>query len=87
MAEPSSQTPSSPNITPKEELDTQERPESPNPFLPADHVEFTFDEITFATNNDVSLLYLSHLNFEYFEIVLDFILKCCLKEAFTKAPN
>ncbi|GKD18326.1 hypothetical protein Tco_1207484, partial [Tanacetum coccineum] len=36
MAESSSQNPSSPNITLKEELDTQEKPESPNPFLPAD---------------------------------------------------
>ncbi|GKA81954.1 hypothetical protein Tco_0788702 [Tanacetum coccineum] len=45
MAEPSSQTPSSPNITPKEELDTQERPESPNPaqsfFLTAISEAFT----------------------------------------------
>ncbi|GJR84794.1 hypothetical protein Tco_0155579 [Tanacetum coccineum] len=36
MAEPSLQNPSSPNITPKEEPDTQERPESPNLFLPTD---------------------------------------------------
>ncbi|GJT53100.1 hypothetical protein Tco_0988154 [Tanacetum coccineum] len=36
MAEPSSQNPSSPNITLKEEPDTQERLESLNPFLPAD---------------------------------------------------
>ncbi|GKD18994.1 hypothetical protein Tco_1208152 [Tanacetum coccineum] len=36
MAESSSQNPLSPKITPKEEPDTQERPESPNPFLPVD---------------------------------------------------
>ncbi|GJV71366.1 hypothetical protein Tco_1491361 [Tanacetum coccineum] len=87
MAESSSQNPSSPNITPKEEPDTQERHESPNPFLPANQVEFTFDEITFSTNNEVALLYPSHLKSKYFEIVSDFISKCCLKEAFTRAPN
>ncbi|GKB05896.1 hypothetical protein Tco_0834091 [Tanacetum coccineum] len=87
MAESSSQNPSSPNITPKEEPDTQERTESLNPFLPADQVEFTFDEITFSTNNEVSLLYPSHPKSKYFKIVSDFILKCCLKEAFTRAPN
>ncbi|GJU98554.1 hypothetical protein Tco_1327825 [Tanacetum coccineum] len=52
MTESSSQNLSSPNVTPKEERDTQERPESPNPFLPADQVEFMFDEITFSTNNE-----------------------------------
>ncbi|GJR39068.1 hypothetical protein Tco_1214752 [Tanacetum coccineum] len=52
MAESSSQNPSSPNITPKEEPDTQERPESLNPFLHANQVEFTFAEITFSTNNE-----------------------------------
>ncbi|GKG55437.1 hypothetical protein Tco_0572077, partial [Tanacetum coccineum] len=36
VTESSSQNPSSPNITPKEEPDTQERTESLNPFLPAD---------------------------------------------------
>ncbi|GJV08289.1 hypothetical protein Tco_1345945 [Tanacetum coccineum] len=87
MAESSSQNPSSPNITPKEEPDTQERPESLNPFLPADQVEFTFDEITFSTNNEVALLYPSHPKSEYFKIVSDFISKCCLNEAFTRAPN
>ncbi|GJS64085.1 hypothetical protein Tco_0678649 [Tanacetum coccineum] len=75
MAESSSQNPSSPNITSKEEPDTQEKPKSPNPFLPADRVEFTFDQITFSTNNEVALLYHTHPNTEYFEIVLDFILK------------
>ncbi|GJU78814.1 retrovirus-related pol polyprotein from transposon TNT 1-94 [Tanacetum coccineum] len=52
-----------------------------------DQVEFTFDEITFITNNEVALLYPSHPNSEYFEIFSDFISKCCLKEAFTRAPN
>nr|GEV40978.1 uncharacterized mitochondrial protein AtMg00810-like [Tanacetum cinerariifolium] len=48
---------SSPDITPKEEPVTLDRPESPNPFLHA------------------------------IQGVSDFISKCCLKEAFTKAPN
>ncbi|GJU98248.1 hypothetical protein Tco_1327519 [Tanacetum coccineum] len=87
MTESSLQNPSSPNITLKEERDSQERPESPNPFLPADQVEFMFDEITFSTNNEVALLYPSHPKSEYFEIVSDFISKCCLKKAFTRAAN
>ncbi|GKC55687.1 hypothetical protein Tco_1083285 [Tanacetum coccineum] len=68
--------------TPKEELVTLDKPESPNPFLPADEVEFTFEEIAFTTNNEVALLYTSHPNSEYFREVSDFISKCCLKEAF-----
>ncbi|GJZ18791.1 retrovirus-related pol polyprotein from transposon TNT 1-94 [Tanacetum coccineum] len=52
-----------------------------------DQVEFTFDEITFTTNNEVALLYPSHPKSEYFQIVSDFISKCCLKKAFTRAPN
>ncbi|GJS46951.1 hypothetical protein Tco_0597072 [Tanacetum coccineum] len=56
-------------------------------FTVLDQVEFTFDEITISTNNEVSLLYPSHSNSEYFEIVSDFISKCCLKEALTRAPN
>nr|GEX22521.1 retrovirus-related Pol polyprotein from transposon TNT 1-94 [Tanacetum cinerariifolium] len=47
-----SQNPSSPEITPKEEPVTLDNPESLNPFLLADQVEFTFDEITFTTNNE-----------------------------------
>ncbi|GJZ75138.1 hypothetical protein Tco_0639603 [Tanacetum coccineum] len=43
---------SSPDITPKEEPVTLDRPESPNLFLPTTQVEFTFDEITFTTNNE-----------------------------------
>ncbi|GKB71230.1 hypothetical protein Tco_0932642 [Tanacetum coccineum] len=35
MAESSSHNPSSPEITPKEEPVTLDKPESPNPFLPA----------------------------------------------------
>ncbi|GKA13315.1 retrovirus-related pol polyprotein from transposon TNT 1-94 [Tanacetum coccineum] len=50
-------------------------------------VEFTFEEIAFTTNNEVALLYPSHPNQEYFKDVSDFISKCCLKEAFTRAPN
>ncbi|GJT02119.1 retrovirus-related pol polyprotein from transposon TNT 1-94 [Tanacetum coccineum] len=42
MAESSLQIPSLPKITPKEEPDTQDRPESPNHFLPADQVEEAF---------------------------------------------
>ncbi|GJW42119.1 reverse transcriptase domain-containing protein [Tanacetum coccineum] len=85
MAESSSQNPSSPKITPKEEPVTLDKPESPNPFLPASQVDFTFDEITFTMNNEVALLYPSHPNQEYFKDVLDFISKCCLNEAFTRA--
>ncbi|GJX76046.1 hypothetical protein Tco_0322857 [Tanacetum coccineum] len=50
-------------------------------------VEFPFDEISFTANNEVSLLYPSHSNSKYFEIVSDFISKRCLKEAFTRAPT
>ncbi|GJX52371.1 hypothetical protein Tco_0280740 [Tanacetum coccineum] len=87
MAESSSHNPSSPEITPKEEPVTLDKPESPNPFLPADQIEFTFKEIAFTTNNEVALLYPSHSNSEYFREVSDFISKCCLKEAFTRAPT
>ncbi|GKD95775.1 hypothetical protein Tco_1379672, partial [Tanacetum coccineum] len=74
-------------ITPKEEPVTLDKPESPNPFLPASLVYFTFDEITFTTNNEVALLYPSHPNQEYFKDVSDFISKCCLNEAFIIAPT
>ncbi|GJT19998.1 retrovirus-related pol polyprotein from transposon TNT 1-94 [Tanacetum coccineum] len=70
-----------------EEPVTFDKLESPNPFLPASQVDFTFDEITFTTNNEVALMYPSHPNQDYFEVVSDFISKCCLKEAFTRAPN
>nr|GEV79430.1 hypothetical protein [Tanacetum cinerariifolium] len=56
MAELSSQKTSSPKMTPKEEHVTLDKPKSPNPFLPASRVDFTFDEITFITNNEVALL-------------------------------
>ncbi|GJR09637.1 hypothetical protein Tco_1042745 [Tanacetum coccineum] len=85
MTESSSHNPSSPEITPKEEHVTLDTPESPNPFLLADHIEFSFDEIAFATNNEVALLYPSYPNSEYFREVSYFISKCCLKEAFTRA--
>ncbi|GJV35559.1 hypothetical protein Tco_1408036 [Tanacetum coccineum] len=85
MAESSSHNPSSPKITLKEEPITLDNPKSPNPFLPADQVEFTFEEIAFTTNNEVALLYPSHPNSEYFREVSDFISKCCLKEAFIRA--
>ncbi|GJS96346.1 hypothetical protein Tco_0645949 [Tanacetum coccineum] len=52
MAESSSHNLSSPEITPKEERVTLDKPESPNPFLPASQVEFSFDEISFTTNNE-----------------------------------
>ncbi|GJX03616.1 hypothetical protein Tco_0189532 [Tanacetum coccineum] len=87
MVESSSHNPSSPEITPKEEHATLDKPESPNPFLPTDQIEFTFEEISFTTNNEVALLYPSHPNLEYFREVSDFIFKCCLKEAFIKAPT
>ncbi|GJS13444.1 hypothetical protein Tco_0407916 [Tanacetum coccineum] len=85
MAKSSSHNPSSLEITPKEEPVTLDRPERPYPFLPADQIEFTFDEIAFTTNNKVALLYPSHPNSKYFREVSDFISKCYLKEAFTKA--
>ncbi|GKA49055.1 hypothetical protein Tco_0742013 [Tanacetum coccineum] len=87
MAESSSHNLSSPKITPKEEPVTLDKPESPNPFLPADQIEFTFKEIAFTTKNEVALLYPSHPNSEYFREVSDFISKCCLKEAFIRAPT
>ncbi|GJX70119.1 hypothetical protein Tco_0307290 [Tanacetum coccineum] len=87
MTESSSQNPSSPKITPKEEPVTLDKPESPNPFLSAIHVEFTFDKISFTTNSEVALLYPSHPNQEYFKDVSDFIYKFCLKKAFTRAPT
>nr|GEU89791.1 hypothetical protein [Tanacetum cinerariifolium] len=46
MAKTSSHNTSSPEITPKEEPVTLDKPESPNPFLPATHVEFTFEYTT-----------------------------------------
>ncbi|GKA92992.1 hypothetical protein Tco_0814978 [Tanacetum coccineum] len=51
MAESSSHNPSSPEITPKEEPVTLDKPKSVNPFLPVDQIEFSFDE---GTNNEVS---------------------------------
>nr|GEU36733.1 class II heat shock protein [Tanacetum cinerariifolium] len=87
MAKSSSQKTSSSEIIPKEEPVTLDKPKSSNPFLPASLVDFTFDEITFTTNNEVSLLYPSHHNQDHFEAVSDFISKCCLKETFTRAPN
>ncbi|GKE11017.1 hypothetical protein Tco_1414568 [Tanacetum coccineum] len=53
MAESSSQNPSSPEINPKEEPITFDKPESLNPFLPESQVDFTFDAITFTTNNEI----------------------------------
>nr|GEY57777.1 hypothetical protein [Tanacetum cinerariifolium] len=87
MAESSSHNTSSPEITPKEEPITLDKPESSNPFLPATQVGFTFEEIAFTANNEVSLLYPLHPNQEYFKDVSDFISKCCLKEAFTRSPT
>nr|GEU47050.1 hypothetical protein [Tanacetum cinerariifolium] len=57
MVESSSHNPSSPEITPKEEAVTLDKPKTSNPFLPV--------------TQDVS----------------DFISKCCLNEAFTRAPT
>ncbi|GJU15452.1 hypothetical protein Tco_1143418, partial [Tanacetum coccineum] len=85
MVASSSHNPSLHKITPKEEHVTLDRPESPNPFLPADQIEFSFDEIALTTNNEVSLLYPLHPNSKYIKEVSDFISKCCLKEAFTRA--
>ncbi|GKB61841.1 hypothetical protein Tco_0918027 [Tanacetum coccineum] len=41
MAKSSSHNPSSPEITPKEEPVTLDKPESPNPFLPVDQIKFS----------------------------------------------
>nr|GEV82677.1 retrovirus-related Pol polyprotein from transposon TNT 1-94 [Tanacetum cinerariifolium] len=57
--ESSSQNPSSLEITSKEEHVTLDKPESPNPFLPAIQVEFTFEKIAFTTNNEVAF-YIPH---------------------------
>ncbi|GJT63255.1 putative ribonuclease H-like domain-containing protein [Tanacetum coccineum] len=62
MAESSSQNPSSPNLTPKEEPVTLDKPNSPNLLLLADRVEFTFDEMLFTTNNEVARIHLDHPN-------------------------
>nr|GFA60083.1 hypothetical protein [Tanacetum cinerariifolium] len=87
MPKSSSHNTSSPKITPKEEPVTLDKPKSPNLFLLATQVEFTFGEISFTTNNEVALLYCSHPNQEYFKDVSDFISKFCLKEAFIRAPT
>ncbi|GJY12573.1 hypothetical protein Tco_0381882 [Tanacetum coccineum] len=71
MAESSSHNPSSPEITPKEEPVTLDKPESPNPLLPTDQVEFAFEEIALTTNNEVALLYPLHPNSEYFKTLDD----------------
>ncbi|GJX10204.1 hypothetical protein Tco_0200063 [Tanacetum coccineum] len=62
MAESSTQIPSPPNVTPKEEPITLYRPKSPNPFLPIDQVAFNFDEMLFTTNNEVGRIYPDHPN-------------------------
>ncbi|GJS45492.1 hypothetical protein Tco_0595613 [Tanacetum coccineum] len=76
MAESSSQNPSSLEITPKEEPISLDKPESPNPFLHADQIELSFDEIAFTTNNEVARVYPLHPKSEYFREVSDFISKC-----------
>nr|GEU36487.1 hypothetical protein [Tanacetum cinerariifolium] len=85
MTESSSHKPSLPKITPKEEPVTLDKPKSSNPFFPADQVELSFDEIFVTTNNEIALLYLSHSNSEYFEIVSYFISKFFIKKAFIRA--
>ncbi|GKA37350.1 hypothetical protein Tco_0723915 [Tanacetum coccineum] len=87
MAKSSSHNSSSPEITPKKEHVTLDQPESLNPFLLADQVEFTFKEIALTTNNKVALLYPSYPKSDYFEVVSDFISKCRLKKAFTRTPS
>nr|GFD18386.1 hypothetical protein [Tanacetum cinerariifolium] len=72
---------SPPDVNPKEELVTLDKPKS---LLTCRPVEFTFDEITFTTNNEVSLIYPDHPNSDYFHIVSDFISKYCLREASTR---
>nr|GEV42841.1 hypothetical protein [Tanacetum cinerariifolium] len=87
MSSNPTQIPSPPDVTPKEEPVALDRPESPNPFLLADRVKFDFDQITFTTNNEVALLYPKHLKSEYFQIFSNYISKCRLRKAFTRAPN
>ncbi|GJU29934.1 hypothetical protein Tco_1173523 [Tanacetum coccineum] len=84
MVESSSQNPSSPNRTPKEELVTLNKPNSPNLFLLANQVEFTFDEMLFTSNNEVARIHPDHPNSVDFQIVSDFISKCCLSKAFIR---
>ncbi|GKA59886.1 retrovirus-related pol polyprotein from transposon TNT 1-94 [Tanacetum coccineum] len=48
-----------------------------------DQVEFNFDEMLFTTNNEVARVYPNHTNSEYFQLVFDFISKCCLRKSFT----
>ncbi|GJR44865.1 hypothetical protein Tco_1312968 [Tanacetum coccineum] len=72
MVESSSQNPSSPEITPKEEYVTLDKPESPNPFLPATQVEFTFDEIAFTTNDEVALEAFTRAPSQYKEYLSEF---------------
>ncbi|GJQ91346.1 hypothetical protein Tco_0002485 [Tanacetum coccineum] len=71
MADSSLHNPSSPEITPKEEHVTPDKPESLNPFLSADQVEFIFEDIAFTTNYEVALLYPSYPNSDYFSQTLD----------------
>ncbi|GKB32814.1 hypothetical protein Tco_0872215 [Tanacetum coccineum] len=69
MAEPSSHNPSSPKITPKEEPVTLDKPESPNPFLLADQVEFSFEEIALITNDRAGFTPLANeINIDYASI-------------------
>ncbi|GJY74265.1 putative reverse transcriptase domain-containing protein [Tanacetum coccineum] len=87
MADSSSHKPSSPEITPKEEPVTLDKPKSPNPFLPADQVEFIFKEIAFTTNNEVALLYPLHPKSEYFreaDLRKKMIDKYCLRNEMKK---
>ncbi|GKE35999.1 hypothetical protein Tco_1455321 [Tanacetum coccineum] len=72
MAESSSHNPSSPKITHKEELVTLDKPESPNPFLPIDQIEFIFEDIAFTTNNEGLTQYKEYLSeFWYIAKTLD----------------
>ncbi|GJZ00978.1 hypothetical protein Tco_0518939 [Tanacetum coccineum] len=72
----------------RKNLFTLDRPDKPKPFLTLlIKLSLPLNEITFTTNNEVALIYPSHPNQEYFMAVSDFISKCCLKEAFTRAPN
>ncbi|GJR14982.1 hypothetical protein Tco_0797634 [Tanacetum coccineum] len=67
--------------------DQPNKPGSPIPFEPATQVLFDIDKIIFNNNNEVALLYPPHTNSDYFKVVLDFIYKYCLREAFTRTPN
>ncbi|GJX54857.1 hypothetical protein Tco_0284754 [Tanacetum coccineum] len=70
-----------------QQQDPHEQPETLPPFKPTPQVGLNMGEITFNPNNEVALLHPLHDNNKYFKLVSDIILKCCIRETFTKSPN